>query len=74
LGELAYRQILKIYSLKYNDYKFKHGRKIKLSDEKILLSSYHCSRININTGRLKKESLTSVFKQAKIIANEKRVS
>ncbi len=74
LGELAYRQILKIYSLKYNDYKFKHGRKIQLSDKKILLSSYHCSRININTGRLKKEALTSVFKQAKIIVNEKRVS
>ena len=72
--QLSIIQIIKRRSLKYNDYKFKHGRKIKLSDEKILLSSYHCSRININTGRLKKESLTSVFKQAKIIANEKRVS
>ncbi len=74
LGELAYRQILKIYSLKYCDYKFKHGKKIKLSDKKILLSSYHCSRINMNTGRLQKEELKSIFEQAKTIANEKRVS
>ena len=43
---------------------FGHGTEIEATDGRILLSSYHCSRYNQNTGRLNAEMFVSVFRRA----------
>tara|TARA_B100000886_G_scaffold208649_1_gene144375 strand:- start:1015 stop:1620 length:606 start_codon:yes stop_codon:yes gene_type:complete len=64
LGMHAHNSILKCYDYHMSDYKFKHGNIHKLR-EFILYDSYHCSRINIQTKRLTKESLCDVLKHVK---------
>ena len=44
--------------------KFAHGAEATAADGRILLSSYHCSRQNTNTGRLTREMFESVFERA----------
>ena len=43
---------------------FGHGSEIEAADGRILLSSYHCSRYNQNTGRLDAGMFESVFARA----------
>src|SRR5438445_81428 len=43
---------------------FGHGSEIAAPDGRILLSSYHCSRYNQNTGRLDAAMFESVFERA----------
>jgi uracil-DNA glycosylase family 4 len=43
---------------------FGHGSEIETQDGRILLSSYHCSRYNQNTGRLDQRMFESVFEKA----------
>ena len=64
LGEVAYRQIIKLYGIKLNTYKFKHGNVIKLNKEIHLISSYHCSKLNINTHKINKTMLKRIFLRA----------
>ena len=44
--------------------KFGHGAEASAPDGRILLSSYHCSRYNQNTGRLNAAMFESVFERA----------
>ena len=44
--------------------KFGHGAEAVAPGGRILLSSYHCSRYNQNTGRLDAAMFESVFKRA----------
>ena len=43
---------------------FGHGSEVGTPDGRILLSSYHCSRYNQNTGRLTASMFESVFERA----------
>jgi uracil-DNA glycosylase family 4 len=43
---------------------FGHGSEVRSLDGRILLSSYHCSRYNQNTGRLNTAMFESVFERA----------
>jgi uracil-DNA glycosylase len=43
---------------------FGHGSEVEAPDGRILLSSYHCSRYNQNTGRLNAAMFESVFERA----------
>ena len=43
---------------------FGHGSEIETPDGRVLLSSYHCSRYNQNTGRLNAAMFESVFERA----------
>jgi uracil-DNA glycosylase len=43
---------------------FGHGTEVQALDGRILLSSYHCSRYNQNTGRLNATMFESVFERA----------
>lgn len=64
LGTIAHNSILKAAKLPLSMYKFKHNAlyKIKINDKQInLISSYHCSRYNTNTGRLTTEMFYQVF-------------
>ncbi len=69
LGEVAYRQIIKLYGIKLNTHKFKHGNVIKLNKEIHLISSYHCSKLNINTHKINKTMLKRIFLRAIKLSN-----
>ena len=64
LGEVAYRQIIKLYDIKYNTRKFKHGNVVKLNEKINLISSYHCSKLNINTHKINKGMIKKIFLRA----------
>ena len=66
LGKLAFDEFCKIYKIK--SIKFKHGliHNINNSDS-ILISSYHPSRQNTNTGKLTWIMWTDIFKQIRNI-------
>ena len=64
LGEIAYRQIIKLYDIKFSTHKFQHGNVVKLNKKIHLISSYHCSKLNINTHKINKNMLKRVFLRA----------
>ena len=68
LGSIAYYQILNLYKLTRKDYKFKHFNILYLNDKTLLISSYHCSKLNINTNKIDYEKLFSLFMKAKEMA------
>ncbi|MCK5828861.1 MAG: uracil-DNA glycosylase [Methylococcales bacterium] len=61
LGNIAHRAVLKAYGLKLSTVKFAHNKKFELPDGKMLVSSYHCSRYNVQTKRLTKKMFADVF-------------
>ena len=67
LGEIAYKQILKLYKIPYKSNAFRHNNLVKLNEQICLLSSYHCSKLNINTNRINREMMKDIFLKAKKI-------
>ncbi|MCP4140264.1 MAG: uracil-DNA glycosylase [Chloroflexi bacterium] len=65
LGRIAFDRILRIYSLRKKDYKFGHGALHQLPNGKWLLSSYHPSRQNTQTGRLTVEMFDQIWQKAR---------
>jgi uracil-DNA glycosylase len=43
---------------------FEHGAQAVAPDGRVLLTSYHCSRQNTNTGKLTSKMFESVFERA----------
>ena len=62
LGGVAHDSILKSFGLRKSDHKFAHAARHELGDGQVLFDSYHCSRYNINTGRLTTEMFHDVFR------------
>ena len=52
LGTIAHNAVLGTKGLKRSRYPFAHGGLHELPDGTVLADSYHCSRLNTNTGRL----------------------
>ena len=52
LGAIAHNAVLAAKGLKRAPYPFAHGAVHELPDGTILADSYHCSRLNTNTGKL----------------------
>jgi len=52
LGSIAHGAVLAALGLRAAPYRFAHGAQHALPDGKLLVDSYHCSRLNTNTGRL----------------------
>ncbi|MGE5539091.1 MAG: uracil-DNA glycosylase [Gemmatimonas sp.] len=52
LGQIAHNAVLDTFKLKRSAYPFAHGAMHDLGDGRLLVDSYHCSRLNTNTGRL----------------------
>jgi uracil-DNA glycosylase family 4 len=61
LGNIAHQAILRAYAVKPAAAPFGHHRTFRLPDGNHLLSSYHCSRYNVQTKRLNMEMLSAVF-------------
>ncbi|KCZ55031.1 uracil-DNA glycosylase [Hyphomonas beringensis] len=70
LGKISHDSTVRTLGLKLKDHPFGHGTHydVEAGGRKVaLLSSYHCSRYNTNTGRLTAEMFEDVFAMAKKI-------
>jgi uracil-DNA glycosylase family 4 len=67
LGKIAHDSVLRTYGKKIAAHPFKHGAVYALGPVK-LISSYHCSRYNTNTGVLTTEMFENVVAQARKLA------
>jgi len=67
LGQIAHVAAARALSLPPSSTKFGHGAENAAPDSRILLSSYHCSRYNQNTGRLDQAMFESVFARALVL-------
>jgi uracil-DNA glycosylase family 4 len=61
LGAIAHHAVLTAKGLRRAPYPFRHGVLHTLPDGLILADSYHCSRLNTNTGTLTTEMFEAVF-------------
>lgn len=61
LGGIAHQAVLRTLGHKVSAHKFAHRARFMLSDSLVLIDSYHCSRLNTNTGRLTEAMFHGVF-------------
>lgn len=61
LGRIAHEAVLNGLELRKSAYPFAHGALHTLPSGLILADSYHCSRYNLNTGRLTEAMFHEVF-------------
>ncbi len=61
LGAIAHQTVLAALGHRPGRFPFAHGRLHVLPDGRLLADSYHCSRLNTNTGRLTAAMFESVF-------------
>jgi uracil-DNA glycosylase family 4 len=71
LGTIAHNSVLKALGFSPASFKFGHDRPHRLTPKKsidrpvLLIDSYHCSRYNVNTGRLTAGMFEDAVKRAK---------
>ena len=61
LGTIAHRAVLRALGLRPIDFRFGHAVEHRLPDGRRLIDSYHCSRYNVNTGRLDRAGFEAVI-------------
>ena len=61
LGGLAHQAILDAIGARRSAFPFAHGAVHELADDLCLVDSYHCSRLNTNTGRLTRAMFEAIF-------------
>jgi len=61
IGGFAHDAVLATLGQKKSAYPFAHGAEHRLADGPLLFDSYHCSRLNTNTGRLTEDMFHQVF-------------
>jgi uracil-DNA glycosylase len=61
LGAIAHHAVLAARGLRRAAYPFAHAALHDLPDGMLLADSYHCSRLNTNTGTLTREMFEAVF-------------
>lgn len=64
IGGFAHDAILAALQYKKNAFPFAHGALHRLPNGLLLIDSYHCSRLNTNTGRLTEAMFHQVFDAA----------
>jgi len=67
LGSLAHGATLTTLGQRKSAYKFGHDTAHQLPDGRTLISSYHCSRYNTNTGKLTVKMFDSVFETLRTV-------
>ncbi len=65
LGAIAHNATLRALELRLKDAPFGHGAAFEGANGVLILASYHCSRLNTNTGRLTAEMFRAVFTAAR---------
>lgn len=65
LGAIAHGAVLRAAGLRPSQFRFAHGAEHRLPGGARLLDSYHCSRLNTNTGRLTPAMFRRVFARAR---------
>lgn len=70
LGRVAHEGVLRGLSARPRDYPFAHGREHVVASNMLrrdifLIDSYHCSRLNTNTGALTPEMFRAIFARAR---------
>ena len=74
LGKIAFDTYLGLYKEKYKlkskDFKFSHGAKFLLPDNKILIGSYHPSPRNVNTGRIDHKKMVNLLQNVKLTLSD----
>ena len=68
LGKISHDSTVRALGLKLKDHPFGHGTRYEVTvggRGYLLVSSYHCSRYNTNTGRLTAEMFEDVFAMAR---------
>ena len=68
LGSIAHDATLMALGERRSAFKFGHNRRHDLSDGRILIDSYHCSRYNTNTGVLTTEMFHAAMSHVKEVA------
>ncbi|MEO1324137.1 MAG: uracil-DNA glycosylase [Pseudomonadota bacterium] len=66
LGKISHDSTVRMLGARLKDHPFGHGVEYQIG-ELTVLSSYHCSRYNTNTGRLTAEMFEQVFARAKTL-------
>lgn len=61
LGSIAHESVLRALGLRVADHPFAHGAIHRPAGRPTLIASYHCSRYNLNTGRLTPAMFERVF-------------
>ena len=64
LGGIAHKAVIRALGLRQKEYVFAHGAEHKLP-RGVLIDSYHCSRYNTQTKRLKPAMFDAVFARAR---------
>ena len=64
LGRVAHDEVVRAFGFKLSALSFKHGARHRLAKDVWLYDSYHCSRYNVQTGRMTESMLHNVLKRA----------
>lgn len=64
LGQIAHAAVLRAHGLTPARHRFAHGAAHALPGGRLLLDSFHCSRLNTSTGRLTAAMFAAVFEAA----------
>ena len=64
LGRVAHDEVVRAFGFKLAALPFKHGARHRLAKDVWLYDSYHCSRYNVQTGRVTETMLYNVLKRA----------
>ena len=65
LGAVAHDAVLDALGIRRKLFPFRHGAARRLRGSLLLADSYHCSRYNVNTGRLTETMFRDVFASAR---------
>ena len=65
LGAVAHDAVLDALGIRRKLFPFRHGAAHRLRGSLLLADSYHCSRYNVNTGRLTETMFRDVFASAR---------
>jgi len=68
LGAIAHGAVLRASDLPAVRFRFAHAAEHRLSQDRVLLDSYHCSRYNTQTRRLTTEMFEAVIERASRLA------